>query len=123
MEVRMNLKATYRAFNRQYFEGKLPIVDVRFSSLVPYDEHARSHVHGVTCCWKKFCGNNCSKSFILVNPVLQYLEWEQSTEFVILHEMVHLKALLGDRRYATHGPVFQKEMQRLAMAGAFQDRW
>lgn len=47
---------------------------------------------------------------------------ERVARFTLLHEMVHLKQRhIPDER--AHGHAFQKEMKRLANAGAFNGLW
>jgi Zn-dependent peptidase ImmA (M78 family) len=54
---------------------------------------------------------------IAINTWLR--DWPTLWRWTLLHEMVHL--FLPD--HADHGEKFQKEMLRLARAGAFRNLW
>jgi len=45
------------------------------------------------------------------------------TRFTLLHEMAHIAVEIRYKRPMGHGPVWQREMQRLARAGAFANWW
>lgn len=111
----------YNDFNHLYFAGELPFVPVLWSTNLPQGSLASSHFHGVTRCVAKYCGPKCVSSFILLNAALAILEWDAVTSGSLLHEMAHARCLLGDRRFATHGPIWKKEMNRLWNMGALLD--
>ena len=88
-------------YNRKYFGGKLPAAKVKFSKLA--DGLLGEMYHG--------------ENEIYVTKDLR--KWPRSARFTLFHEMAHLK--LGAA--VNHGPSFEREMLRLAKAGAFKGIW
>jgi hypothetical protein len=108
------LKRIYREYNRKYFGGRLPNVDINFIS--PGQMKKCFGLARATCavtCFKKGT----------ITPVAIYISknkykiWRY-VRADLLHELVHV-----DRPRADHGPVFENEMKRLAAAGAFKGIW
>lgn len=115
----LDLPKLYREHNRDHFEGKLPLVEVYWSDVIPKGAMAAAHVHGISPCYKKYCGEDCYTSFIRIHPVLKYLELDDEVERSLLHEMVHVQALVGDHRLARHTPEFYARIKELVAAGAY----
>lgn len=103
------LKRIFNEYNRKWFGGKLP-----GSTVVRW---ARS---------KKDLKFECESKTVLAcadNETIVMSPWMKGStnlcRFTMLHEMVHVKL----PPIAGHGPRFQKEMHRLARAGAFAKLW
>jgi hypothetical protein len=94
-----DLRWWYREYNRKYFGNKLPKAHVKFSGI---EGLGVTHVE-----WKE----------IFISKQLK--RWRAIALMTLLHEMVHLS--LPPR--FNHGPRFNKEMLRLAKAGAFRGIW
>jgi hypothetical protein len=94
------LQTYYRLYNKQYFRNKLP-------------RDAKVHFRKI-----KWLGEaDVYRGKICIS---KRTKWSKSISLMtLLHEMVHLKRPRGE----CHGPGFQKEMLRLAKAGAFKDLW
>jgi len=93
----------YREFNRDWFGNTLP------KDIVVEYAHLKD-AHGIT----EYYGHR---------PLFIQIDWplrgtRSHSALTLLHEMVHV-------RYpkAHHGPIFHKEMLRLAKAGAFRPWW
>jgi hypothetical protein len=123
----LDLAREYRRLNRKHFGGRLPAdVDVSFSERMPMGNAETTHPHGILACDPLFCPEDCAASFIRIDPYIR--EWDAFVLGSLLHGMVHIKSLIvKDRRtargLAAHGPIFQREMKRLARADAFRDIW
>lgn len=118
----IDLQRKYNFYNKKYFDGKLPTsCVVSFSTWQPSDGMAMSHPHGVLACDPNYCEPDCNSSFIRIQHHLY--EFHDQTCMTLLHEMAHIEAVLGNRLLATHGPVWQARMLRLAKDGAFNDIW
>lgn len=118
----MQLKRWYNKYNKTHWGGKLPKnVVVEWSSNIPKGSIAGAHVHGISYCDKKHCPPNCKISFIRVDPVLKKMGMQAIVLGTLLHEMIHVSALLGHPLRVNHGREFHKEWKRLAAKGAFRD--
>lgn len=94
------LQRWYRLYNNKYFSGKLPPAKVKFAKMEWMGE------------------TYCVLGEIYINKALK--RWPSGgVRFTLLHEMVHLSL----PPIVMHGPRFQKEMLRLAKAGAFEGVW
>jgi hypothetical protein len=104
------LKKSYDEFNKKYFSNELPKdMVVRFSRLRDDDK------------FQEPCGITMFKwdrpLYILINKKLR---WQSMlADFTLIHEMVHV----AHPEINGHGPRFQKQMMRLAKAGAFKTLW
>ena len=98
-----DLQRRFKSINRKYFRGRVKGVAKfkKFSRL----EH---WYLGYTLCELKE---------MYVNAEIK--NWERSVEATLIHEMVHLALPVK----VQHGPRFEKEMLRLAKAGAFKGVW
>lgn len=110
MRIDPVLNRNYRLFNRLYFKGKLPPARVGWGSKkeLAVGKNQRMAL-GVT--WQAKDG----VFQIALNSKLAKLNWWGVLHATQLHEMVHVKTNLSDN----HGPAFEREMIRLAKAGAF----
>lgn len=120
----IDLQKRYTHYNKKYFNGRLPPVnkiDIEWSERMPMGTIGLAHPHGVLPCPKDWGPENCSGCWLRIDPALKLHDC--FAEMTLLHEMAHIKAVLGDRGLAGHGPVWQKEMMRLARAGAFELWW
>lgn len=116
----LNLQHLYKSNNRLHFGNRLPIVHVEWSDVIPAGAMAAAHIHGISPCFKKYCGEKCKRSFIRIHPMFKYLDFlEAEVERSMLHEMVHIESLVGDPRLATHTPQFTARIKELVAAGAF----
>lgn len=112
------LQHAFRVFNRRYFRNRLPgNTVVEWSSEGMGNRIERTHVHGYTRCTKP----GCAGSWVRIHP--DFHAYGVVAQMSLLHGMVHLKAVLGNRAYLEHGTTFQREMKRLAAIGAFNQLW
>jgi len=119
------LKRKFNEYNRKYFGGRLPkdtVVDWHYD--MPNDHLGATHVHGLIPCNQvpKSYGACGGRHMILLNTVL----WNMPcvAEMTLLHEMVHLMAVNGNKKLAQgHGQAFNAEMNDLANQGAFDGKW
>ena len=103
------LKQLYRKFNKQWFGGKMrDDVIVRWAT-GPADLKRECQAKKLLAC--------ADDKTIILNPWMK--KSGNLTRFTLLHEMVHAKLPQG----VHHGPRFQREMHRLARAGAFEKYW
>ncbi len=93
----------FQHYNKKYFRGKLPKCQVRFRKVEDNDLGQ--------------CEMDIKIPLIDINPALG--KWRVIVKTTLLHEMVHIS--LSSR--VEHGPRFQREMLRLAKAGAFKGLW
>lgn len=114
------LERCFDRFNKKYFGNKLP----------------KAYVYLDKRIWKRDCVLGDYTEFDTFNPKNKKTgQWyririanevkkvsPRMARFVLLHEMVHHK-LNRKKEYTHHGPLFQKEMLRLARAGAFNSLW
>lgn len=118
----MDLKKEYDYYNKLYFGNKLPQdMVVEWSSNIVDGTSGGCHPHGVLPCAQPYCQRGCKSSFIRISPILSMMECQSLC--TLLHEMVHIKSLVGSRHLAYHGKIWQTEMRRLVRAGAFDDIW
>jgi hypothetical protein len=96
-----DLRWWYRRYNKKYFAGKLPAAKVKFAKLAAGE--LGTMYHGLD----------------EVYITKEFRKWPREAKFTLLHEMVHLALPVN----AWHGPSFEKEMLRLAKAGAFKGLW
>lgn len=99
------LKAYYKRYNKKYFGGKLPDINIRFG------ETHRKFVIAETI----FLGGHPSSIVIY----RKFKRWDKIVLQSLLHEMVHVSLPVK----IVHGPKFEAEMQRLAKLGAFKNVW
>lgn len=120
----MHIKRIYGVLNKMYWNGRLPHdTVVEWSEDMPAGSVAASHVHGLSPC--DHCWNprtNCDRSYIRVHPAFRG-KFETVAEISIIHEMVHIEALLGNKLLLNHGPSFHRRMKHLAAMGALNGLW
>jgi predicted metal-dependent hydrolase len=97
------LRRWYQTYNRVYFGGKLPT-----SAIVC--------IANVDGCWGQTFHDGI-RFAIEIAP--QNAICVTVAKMTLLHEMAHVN--LWPR--TTHGPYFEREMQRLALAGAMRGLW
>ena len=107
------LKALYLKYNKAFFDGALPV-----DTIVGYSEEISDALWGLTVSveteeakHRYFC--------IYLDPVLKPPEMHRMRKMVLLHEMCHAKLCPNMR----HGKLFEEEMTRLAIRGAFKGIW
>ena len=103
------LKKLYDRLNRKYFGGKLP-ADTKVC-------------WGNTLKWQGSIGLCHYSEPPRIEVAAELKTYVRLTESTVLHEMVHLKLFNTKWREPDHGPLFQKEMLKLARAGAFRRLW
>lgn len=104
MNTNAELQQMYRHFNKKWFKNRLP-KNLRIA-------YANIDGLGIT-------------NFEAEKPksiqISQRIQWSLSeTAMTLFHEMVHVSLPYHSRE---HGRKFQREMLRLAKAGAFKGRW
>jgi len=113
------LKQSYLEYNSRYFRGRLP-KDCR----VIYSDLSKLRYMGAHKATTKDGDRKNSKHIIWIDHKLRWSN--KLVDMTLLHEMVHLKLF---KKYGhevprgLHGPLFQKEMKRLAKVGAFNRLW
>lgn len=110
MDSDRQLKRWYAKFNGLWFGGALPVDTVIYWK--PLSENV-----GQLCPIFEIADG---KFEINIDPRYSGTTWEW--KLVLLHEMAHLKLWRKNPRHQ-HGKIFQEEMQRLALAGAFRGIW
>jgi len=104
-----DLEQLYAEYNDLYFGGGLPTIPVKWGKV--HKSHAA-----------EFVTYEDGTLAIVISPKLKtYTCWAYLT---LIHEMAHVKLrnFKGDDG-DLHGPKFQREMKRLANAGAFNGLW
>ena len=108
-------KDLYDFWNSRYFRGRLPDIPVYWSKAQFKTKRSRSRLG-----FAQFRHDNGKPVRIVLNP------WTRSHRSIwqstLLHEMVHVKQWKVPYSQA-HGNKFNKEMKRLAVAGAFRYIW
>ncbi len=108
-----NLEAIYRGYNQKYFKGKLPSVICMWNGRETDKRKALATTLPLT-------GKEAKKQnalYLLVFHPSLLLDGS-FISLAVLHEMAHLSVGTG-----RHGPKFEKEMLRIAKAGAFKKIW
>ena len=108
------LKRLYNQYNKKYFDGRLPNILVGY---VTTRQLKQARVKKGTCAFTSF-----DPKFTTI-PVAIGIHFNRSKSMTYIKaDMLHEMAHVANPR-ANHGPVFQKEMKRIAQAGAFIDVW
>lgn len=122
-QKRITLKRQYRQFNELWWGDLLPdSCTVRWTKQIRAERSRHgipigsTHVHGMSIC-RPGCTGHIIEISEAIKPFTAYVD---ST---LIHEMVHLSAVLRGETMLNHGRYFQEEMKRLAAAGAFNDLW
>lgn len=119
------VRTEYMYFNRKWFDNSLPLDTTFHLNVAPGGYALRSRM-GETGTWRKTRGVTKSRilGFHITLSERNCLKhgW-RSASFTLLHEMAHIATWRQCRRSRPHGKPFQKEMRRLAAAGAFDDLW
>lgn len=94
-----DLAAWYRQYNKKYFGGSLPKASVRFADM--------------TWLGVSHLGDDS------IEICKATRKWPRVVRGTLLHEMAHMNLPSN----IMHGPKFEREMLRLAKAGAFKGVW
>jgi hypothetical protein len=114
LEPSPQLAEFYREFNREWFGGRLP-ADTRLYWMPARMANRSGHLAEV---WGTRKQHRPITNFkISVSNRIRFSS--RLVVRVLLHEMAHISTGLG----AQHGPRWQREMLRLAKAGAFARLW
>jgi len=97
----------YHEYNRKYYRGRLPNIEVYFRSM----PKSKQDVLGYTA-----TPEIGDAEYIVINKKLEL--WREIAEIVLLHEMIHVRFPHAE---PDHGKIFEKERRRLIVAGAFDD--
>jgi hypothetical protein len=112
------LQRQYATYNKKWFNGRLPHdVKVTWSSNIDRGSVAISHPHGFGVCDRTYCPKRCTRPFIRLYPSLK--PFTEYWKLCLLHEMVHIEGMLGDKRLFSHGPSFRYRLLQLVEAGAY----
>ncbi len=107
-QTNYSLRKTFNYFNRGWFGNKLPKIPITFARL-----------EGET-----MGEYDCDDQAIRVSNKLK--NWPRTTALVVLHECVHVKHHLLDKRSPSklnHLKCFQRDMLWLAKHGAMMKLW
>lgn len=118
----IDLMRDYRAIRKGYFGNSIPSVEevlLRFLSREEMDRLTRRE-DGETdglCLWGEYLGSPVPRTILLADDLRT-----NEIRVALLHEMGHMKVDIKHGRRMHHGKVFQKELTRLRVAGAY-DGW
>lgn len=103
------LKVLYRKFNDLFYDGRLPIIPMRWGKMKGVTAHVTFKVLGKRYGEKAIVPNTIAMVF---ND--RYKRDVKSLIPILLHEMIHvyIVAVLDDHK-DNHGPVFMKELARM----------
>lgn len=99
------LQRAYDYYNRRFFNGELPAIDVQWSEKVGEDAYGEFSIH-----------DDGRMRIQLDSAMKKHRSWWR---LVLLHEMCHVKHRSNQR----HSKVWKLEMRRLAAAGAMDSLW
>lgn len=113
------LAQLFEEYNRRYFRGHLPPVELAWVDPHP-DELAWCHTYN------EEGRPRCNKGQIHISTQIRHIR--NTMKMALLHEMAHWKLrhhpIVGHQgRGDSHGHAFQREMKRLAAIGAFRQLW
>ena len=118
----IDLMRDYRAIRKAHFGTSIPPVEVvllRFLSRKEMNRLTRCE-DGETdglCLWGEYLGSPVPRTILLADDLRI-----NEIRIALLHEMGHMKVDIKHGRRMRHGKVFQKELNRLRLAGAY-DGW
>lgn len=116
-----NPQELYATYNTRYFGGKLPVVDIEMIDLKSHDYYGKCSEPG-----QPKYRTRRPKEPRPARFKIQISKWTKKNPKILamtlLHEMVHVK-LWDVPGITDHGRRFDKEMTRLAVAGAFNGLW
>ena len=119
MRASSYLARLYNHYNREFFDGKLP-EGVKLYYAPKLDKvDTRDGKHRSTCAVTYFY-KEAPPKIIIRKTATSNMRHIASD---LLHEMVHVAIPKADCEDRNPDSVFQKEMKRIAKAGAFQNVW
>ena len=119
MRASSYLARLYNHYNREFFDGKLP-EGVKLYYAPKLDKvDTRDGKHRSTCAVTYFY-KEAPPKIIIRKTATSNMRHIASD---LLHEMVHVAKPETDCEDRNPDSVFQKEMKRIAKAGAFQNVW
>jgi hypothetical protein len=107
------LKRLYNQYNKKYFGNQLPKIKVHYASPAQF---VKRKLGKTTCAATLYDENHKPVAIVIKKFKRKAYGYIKSD---LLHEMVHVALPFR----VDHGPRFQAEMLRLAMAGAFEKVW
>lgn len=112
------LEQAYVSYNKKYFDSTLPKIPIRWSSKIGVDRSI--------CAYGWYTGvQDDEPGYILISIDLKrhWSVWRMT----LLHEMCHVRLRRNEEEVSStsekHSKPWQREMKRLARAGAFNDLW
>lgn len=119
MKASAYLSKLYNHYNREFFGGKLP-EGVRLYFAPKLDKvNTKDGKHRSTCAITYFYQNHPPKIVIRKTATSNMRHIASD----LLHEMCHISVPTADCEEKNTNGKFQKEMKRLAKAGAFYNIW
>jgi hypothetical protein len=119
MRASSYLAKLYNLYNQRFFAGNLP-EGVRLYFAQKLDKvDTRDGKHRSTCAVTYFYKEGPPKIIIRKTATSNMRHIASD----LLHEMVHISMPNADCENRNHNSVFQKEMKRIANAGAFNQVW
>jgi hypothetical protein len=118
----IDLMRDYRAIRKNYFGRSIPPVEevlLRFVSRKELDRLAKQNereVIGISL-WGKYLRSPAPKIVLLADDLEP-----KEIRITLLHEMAHLKVDIKYGQCMGHGKIFEKELDRLRLARAY-DGW
>lgn len=119
----IDLQRDYRAIRKRRYGNTIPPVEEIIIKFIPRKELARLSGFNdddtdAFCSCGKHKGTPVPQAILLADDLR-----EDDTRMRLLHEMAHIKVNLKFGRSMGHGIHWQKEMQRLAVAGEMAAWW
>lgn len=119
MRANSYLARLYNHYNREFFDGKLPD-GVKLYYAARLDKvNTKDGKHRSTCAVTYFYKEGPPKIVIRKTPASNMRHRASD----LLHEMCHIAVPEAECEDKDPNSPFQKEMKRLAKAGAFQNVW
>jgi hypothetical protein len=115
-----DLQKCFDDFNFKYFNNRLHDVVIRWSKSKTLTLGGEKIIGYCQCSGDIFKPNEI---VISKNLFIRKSKWLY--KLILLHEMIHLDLFLSDKEDENnhHGPMFNREMLRLAKKGAFVGIW
>jgi hypothetical protein len=121
MKASSYLKKLYNQYNQRFFGGKLPNNVLLFYAPKLDKVNTKDGKHRSTCAVTYWLEGGPAANVIVIRKTrtsnMRHLVSD------LLHEMAHIAKPKADCEAKDRNSEFQKEMKRLARAGAFQNVW